>query len=151
MGPAFVILIWLFLAALFGLFWLCSLALVLIGWKRKIRWLKWLGAVPLTVLSICGVLATAAAVIGIVRASTPRLVFADTFGTKPGPDIKDLKSKVWSFADSAVVHVQFRAPAETFHRLMPQDLGGSPLRSTNRRCRTFLNTLGRSGGSRFPN
>jgi hypothetical protein len=122
MRPAFVILIWLVLAGIFGFFWVVSLVVFLIGrWKKK-RWLKWMGLVPLTGLTIIALLAGTFFAIGITRAITPKYVFTDYLGEKPGGDVGNIRSKVWSFADSTTVHLQFQSSPETFHRLLPKEL-----------------------------
>ena len=122
MGPGLVILFWLILAGIFGAFWLTSLVLFLIGWRKKKPWLKWLGLVPLAGLTRIASLGMCFFAVVTLRAITPRYVFADTFGQKPSTDVTNIKSKVWSFADEADVHLQFQASTETFRRLLPKDL-----------------------------
>jgi hypothetical protein len=57
-----------------------------------------------------------------MRAISPKYVFTDTLGEKPGSDITNIKSKVWSFSDTADVHLQFQTSPETFQRLLPKEL-----------------------------
>jgi len=122
MGPGFVILFWLILAGIFGVIWVGSLVLFLVGrWKRK-AWLKWLGLIPLVGLTLFAFIAGSVLAVGIVHATTPKYVFFDTFGEKPTADITNIKSKVWSFADEADVHLQFQASPATFNHLLPKDL-----------------------------
>ena len=122
MGPAFVILFWAILAGIFGFFWLVSLFLFVIGWRKKKNWLKWLGLIPLVGLTVVALIITVVISIGIVRGITPKYVYTDTFGERPSHDVTNIKSKVWSFADEADVHIQFQTSPETFHRLIPKDL-----------------------------
>jgi len=119
MGPGIVILFWLIIAAIFGFFWLIALGFFYFGIRRKKRWMAWLGGVPLfgstfLVLLVMGLIAYLS-----VRASMPHFLYEDTFHQPPAPDVADLKSKTWSFADSADTYIQFTASKSTFERLLP--------------------------------
>ena len=122
MGPLFVIVFWLILAGIFGILWIGSLIAFLVGRRKKKRLLKWLGFVHLTGLTLLALLIAGLFAVRAVRAITPEYVFADSLGEKPSADVVNIRSKVWSFADSAEVYLQFQASPETFHRLMPKGL-----------------------------
>jgi hypothetical protein len=122
MGPAFVLLFWLILAGIFALFWAASLVIFIVGLVKKKKWLKWLGFAPLAGLTLLALLVGSVFGVGVMRAISPKYVFTDTFGEKPGSDITNIKSKVWSFADTADVHLQFQTSSETFQRLLPKEL-----------------------------
>jgi hypothetical protein len=122
MGPLFVIVLWLIAAGIFGILWVGSLVAFLVGKRKRKRLLKWLGLMPLTGLTLLALLIACVFAVGIIRAVTPKYVFADAFGEKPSADIVNIRSKAWSFADSADVFLQFQTTPETFHRLIPKEL-----------------------------
>src|ERR1041384_2367337 len=76
--------------------------------------LTWLSGIPLVVITLIGVRLAALVGFGVLRSMNPRSVFRDTFHQAPSHDIRHLKSKVWSFADSRSVFMRFETNPETF-------------------------------------
>ena len=122
MGPGFVIIIWLIIAAFVGTIWLAFLILFLVGVFRKSRDLMWIGGLPVTLITIAALGIACLVGFGILRAMNPRYVYRDAFHQSPSPDVRHLRSKVWSFADEANVFMRFEASPETFRRIVPRDM-----------------------------
>jgi hypothetical protein len=121
-GPGFVIIIWLIIAAFVGSIWLACLVAFIIGKLRKSRLLMWLGGIPLVLITVLVVGVVGLVGFGIMRATNPRYVYQDTFHEKPSSDVRHLKSRVWSFADEADVFMRFEASVATFHRILPPNM-----------------------------
>jgi hypothetical protein len=122
MGPGFVILIWLLIAAIFGAFWLASLVVFIIGRRKKSRFMTWLGGIPLSGLTLLACLAIAVVGYGAIRSRNPRFVYQDTFHERPSSDVVAIQSDTWSFADSSHVYLRFHATENTFRRILPKDV-----------------------------
>lgn len=122
MGPAFVILFWLVLLAIASAIWVAGLGLYLAGCRRKSRWMKWVGGVPLVAVTLAMVLVVSLFAYGVVRSSNPRWVYEDVFGAKPTADVSEIHSSTWSFADSGYVLLRFKANRTTFDRIRPKEL-----------------------------
>ena len=122
MGPGCVILVWLIVAAVGGGIWLGCVLLFLIGKLRKSRLIMWLGGVPLALVTIVVVGLVGLLGVAMVRAMNPSYVYEDTFHERPSPDVRHLKSSVWSFADEGHVFMRFEASPETFHRIVPRKM-----------------------------
>jgi hypothetical protein len=122
MGAGFVILVWLIVAVVLGALWLGTLVLFIVAWKKRWRVLKWFSGIGVVggvvvALTIAGLLTY-----GLIRTSVPKYVFTDTFHAKPTKSIRDIKSKVFWFADTGSVHLCFRTDVSTFRGLVPKDL-----------------------------
>ncbi len=122
MGPLCVILFWLLIASIFGIFWVPALVVFIIGKRRRSKLLMWLGGTPMVFLTAIAVAIVGLIGFGIIRATNPRYVFKDTFGEPPSGDVTEIKSKVYGFADEAYVFLTFKAAPETVHRIIPKDL-----------------------------
>jgi hypothetical protein len=122
MGPGIVILFWGVIAGVGAFVWLGGLVLLIIGRKRKSRFLQWVGGAPFVLITIVSVITAATFSYFLVRASVPSYVYEDTFHQKPPSDVKEIKSNTWSFADSAHVYLKFRTTYKTFKDTLPKNL-----------------------------
>jgi len=122
MGPGFVILFWLLIAGVFGIFWMAGLVIFLIGKSKRSRLMMWLGGIPVASLTMIALAIAGLIGFGIIRATNPRYVYKDAFGERPSADVTTIRSKVYSFADEAHVFLTFRAAPETIHRIVPKYL-----------------------------
>ncbi|MDP1581395.1 MAG: hypothetical protein Q8M02_14070 [Candidatus Didemnitutus sp.] len=122
MGPGIVILFWLFVAALFSGIWVVSLVVFLISRKKDWRIVKWLSGAALGGTTFLGLLCLSLMGYGVIRATTPKYVFEETFGSKPSPQVFDIQSKVWWFADEGSTWLSFKADSATFESLVPKHL-----------------------------
>lgn len=122
MGAGCVIVLWAILASLLATIWLaCFAAFAGARWK-KWKVASWIAAVPVVLLPLLVAVFAGFVVFGVVRASIPRYVYADTFNEAPTPDVRNIQSDTWSFADSAHVFLRFEASGETFERILPEDM-----------------------------
>lgn len=119
MGPAFVILFWLIIAAVVGAIWLVSMAAFLASWARKRRFAKWVSAVPALGIPLLAVLVAGILAYGLVRSAIPSCVYRDVFHTAPGKDVSDIESQVFWFADTGSIWLQFKCDEATFRNIMP--------------------------------
>jgi hypothetical protein len=122
MGPGSVILFWLIIAGVLGTVWIGAFILFLVSSKKKWRILKWLSG-----LAVAGGIVIALGIgsllaYGLVRSSVPKYVFADVFHSKPTKSIRDIKSKVFWFADTGSIYLCFQTDILTFRKLVPKDL-----------------------------
>ena len=122
MGPGFVILIWLFIAGVFGSFWIAALVIFLIGRRKRSRLMMWSGGIPVVCLTTMALGIAGLFGYGIIRVTNPRYVYKDSFGEPPSTDVSRIRSKVYSFADEAHVFLTFKATPETVHRIVPKTL-----------------------------
>ncbi|MHB1326215.1 MAG: hypothetical protein ACYDGS_09745 [Thermoleophilia bacterium] len=122
MGPLFVILGYLIVTAIFAVFWIASLLTFIIGRIKKVRWLTWLGGIPLISLTLIGVLVIGLIGYSFIRSQNPCYVYEDTFQEDPSTDVTEIQSNSWSFADEGHVYLRFRASDETFQRILPKQL-----------------------------
>ena len=118
MGPAFVILFWGIVAVIFGVLWLALFSALVIGVRKRIRWLKWLAGVPLTLLSFAASTIILLVGYGIYLSFQPEEAFQTAFGQRPPASIDKLQSKNWAFADSGSIHLRFECPPETLASLV---------------------------------
>jgi hypothetical protein len=122
MGPGLVFLILIIMVGAFGFLWIGSLVIFIVGRKKGSVRIKWFGLVPLTILTILALFLGSLIVVGIVNSMNPHYVFTKTFAEEPDEHVHELKSKVWTFADSSDIYLQFKTSPDKFHRLMPTDL-----------------------------
>jgi hypothetical protein len=122
MGPGFVILSWLIIAGILGIVWIGALILFLISWKKKWRILKWLSGLAVAGGIVFALVIGSFLTYGLIRSSVPKYVFADVFHSKPTNEIRDIKSKVFWFADTGSIYLSFQTDISTFRRLVPKDL-----------------------------
>jgi hypothetical protein len=118
MGAGVVILIWLLIAAVFGVFWLGFLALFLIGRSRKSRLLKSLGGVPLLCSSVFALWFAGTAVYGFIYNQLPDNVYKSVFGFSPSADVTNIKSTYYYFADTGEFYLRFNASPQTINKIV---------------------------------
>lgn len=119
MGAGLVIFSWLFCLGLLGGVWLLAFSVFRQGRRTGSAVVRWIGLVPLVVISLLLLLLVSAWIAVIVRFSVPRFVYSYAFGEAPAADVRDLKSKAWSFADTTDILLQFKASSNTFRKLVP--------------------------------
>ncbi len=122
MGPGFVILIWLIIAAILGTIWLGTLVLFIVAWRKRWKVLKWLSGIAVVGGVVVALAAGSLLAYGLVRNSVPRYVFTDVFHTKPTENIRDIRSKVYWFADTGSIYLCFQTDIATFRKLIPKAL-----------------------------
>ncbi len=122
MGAGFVIMFWLIIAAILGTIWLCTLVLFIVAWKKRWKVLKWLSGTAVVGGVVIALAAGGLLAYKLVRASIPSYVFTDVFYTKPTESVRDIKSKVFWFADTGSIYLRFHTDIDTFRRLVPKDL-----------------------------
>ncbi len=122
MGPAFVILFWLFALAFVGFIWGILVLLAMYGWKKGWGWLKWGAGVPAVLMVVCGILLVGVIGYGIVDSMNPKSVYKSAFGQAPAPAVKGLKSSVYWFADTGSIFLTFETSEEDVRRLVPAGL-----------------------------
>lgn len=122
MGPGIVLFIWILIATILGAVCLAVLILFLIARKKKWKILKWLSGGVVAGILILGIFAVVIVTYGLVRSSIPKYVFIDVFHNPPGDNIRALKSKVFSFADTRSIYLRFETDPATFRKLVPKDL-----------------------------
>jgi hypothetical protein len=92
MGGGVVLLFWLFVAAIYGIFWLLFLALFISGRRKKSPVLTWLGGIPLFCSTSFALLCAGTMVYGLVSVSKPANVYETSFGSQPPADVTNLQS-----------------------------------------------------------
>ena len=122
MGPLFVILIWLFLAGVFSIFWIGAFLLFIFGRRRKSRIATWLGGILLICVTLPAIALVGLVANSITRRSTPKLLYAYTFDERPSSDVAHLRTESSSFADSEHTFIRFEANPDTFHRIVPKHM-----------------------------
>lgn len=122
MGPGIVLLFWLVIAGVVAVVWAGTLVLFFVARKKQWKLIKWIAAFAVGSITILGLIAGGIMSYGVVRISTPRYVFEDTFKTKPPSGVSDIKSKTWWFADEGSIYLCFSAERETFAKLIPAGL-----------------------------
>ena len=121
MGPVFSLVIWLIVAFFFVVLWIGSLITAIFGWRRKSIILKWIGGVPLVLLTLFAVLIAGIVIVSFVRSNIPQYVYEDTFHEKPTDDVKHIKTNVSGFGDSYSAFIRFESDCNTFLRLLPKE------------------------------
>lgn len=122
MGPGIVILLWLFVAGFYGAVVLVFSGLWLLGKKKNWRWLKWLAGIPAAGLTLAAVMGVSLLIYGVIDGCRPSSVFRETFGAAPSPQIQELNSQLFWFADTGSVYLRFKTTPEVFQRLIPEGL-----------------------------
>ena len=122
MGPGIVILIWAFVFGIIGIIWLGLVALSILGWWKKNRWLKWGAGIPAGLMALTSLVIAGLILYFIIRSTIPSYVFDDTFGESARENVSAIESKVFSFADSGSVHLRFNTSKSGFTALILDDL-----------------------------
>ena len=122
MGPGFVLILWLFFAAIYGAILLVFIGLYVLAWKKKRRWLKWLSAIPVLLMLIFAAFFVIFLGWGYAKLTNPRSVFENTFGCSPPASITNMESSCFWFGDTGSIYVRFGASEEDFKKLMPAHL-----------------------------
>lgn len=117
MGGGIVILVWLFLAAIYGLFWLLFLSLFIAGRRKKSHLLTWLGGVPLLLSSSFAVFCVGTMAYGLISVSKPANVYEISFGSQPPADVTNMQSSYYSFADTGTAFLKFNTSLTTVSKL----------------------------------
>lgn len=143
MGAGCVIVLWAIVAGILATIWLfCFAAFVAARWK-KWKVASWIAAVPVILLPVLVAVFAGLVVFGVMRSSIPRYVYADTFNEAPTPDVRNIQSDTWAFADSAHVFLRFEANRETFDRIVPEDMTKVSFREYQ--SRNYADNLQRPG------
>jgi hypothetical protein len=122
MGPGFVLMFWMLIAAIFGAIWIAAIVLFFISRRKKWKIAKWFSGSIVVALPLIGFLLASIIAYGVVRASIPKYVFKDTFHSTPGENVRNINSKVWWFADEGNVYIRFETDIDTFRKLVPEGL-----------------------------
>jgi len=122
MGPGVVILFWLIVLGVVGALWLGLVALAVVGWQRRIAWLKWTAGIPAALMAAGGLTLAIAVAYLMIDSARPTRVFENSFGQPVPESVSDLQSRLWWFADSGSVYLRFQVDEETFRRLVLADL-----------------------------
>lgn len=122
MGPLFVLILWLVIAAILGAIWMVAFVLFITFRKDGLKIGTWLSGSVVVALPSIGLLLVYVTVYDVVRASIPACVFKDTFQSAPGDSVRNIDSKVWKFADAGSVYIRFETDIDTFRRLVPEGL-----------------------------
>lgn len=117
MGGGIVLLIWLFLAAIYGFFWLLFLTLFIAGRRKKSQLLTWLGGVPLLLSSSFAIFCVGTMAYGLISVSQPANVYAISFGSQPPADVTNMQSSYYCFADTGTTFLKFDTSPATFSKL----------------------------------
>jgi phosphotransferase system glucose/maltose/N-acetylglucosamine-specific IIC component len=108
MGSGMVILFWLFLAGIYGCFFLVFVGLWFWGRKKNITWLKWLGGIPASIMLLIAVLLTALIAYGIHQTKNPEYVFKEAFGVEKPNSVSNIQSSYYQFADTGITYIRRR-------------------------------------------
>jgi hypothetical protein len=120
--PGLSLIFWLTIALFFGAACAVCIGLLLLGRRRKSRFLKWAGGVPLMILTGLLLLLVGAIVKDRIRMAMPRFVFEDELGRPPPASVTGLQSEVNPGWDSRTVHLKFHCPPEELSKLIPDRL-----------------------------
>jgi hypothetical protein len=134
MGAGFVLAFWLFLAAIYGCFWLMFLALFVSGRRKKSGLLTWLGGIPLALSTGFAVLCIGMMIYGLISVSKPANVYEISFGSQPPADVTNMQSSYYCFADTGTAFLKFNSPPVTVGKLTAKGwvrLTGQKLRAEN--------------------
>lgn len=117
MGAGIVFLIWLFLAAIYGLFWLLFLVLSVSGRRKKSHLLTWIGGIPLALSTGFIVFCVGMLAYGFISMSKPANVYELSFGVQPPADVTNMQSSYWCFADTGTAFLKFNTSPRTVNKL----------------------------------
>ena len=117
MGAGIVLFVWLFIAAIGIACWSGALAVFLVGRRRQSRVMMWAGGAPLALGSLLGLLLVGVTIREFVWNSRPANIYQLKFGVAPSPDVTELQSKNFAFADSATTFLKFKATPATIRDL----------------------------------
>ena len=109
---------WLLFAGVFTTLWVG--AFLLSRWGA--RPMSVVGGVVFVLLSLVGVYFVGRITVGLIRVSTPSVVFERSFGFKPTPDVSNIKSSYWYFADTGLIYLEFKTSPETLQRIIDRGL-----------------------------
>lgn len=116
--PFLGILLLLILIFAFAVLWLLSLSVLILGWITKKRWLKWLGGLPLGLLTAVGLFAFGVICWETYASRSPKHVFAESFGFA-APQGTFFESGYWTvFGDSGQARLEFATDANTIQRIL---------------------------------
>lgn len=118
MPPFLSILLLLVLAVGFALLWFFFFGIHVLGWITRKRWLKWLGGLPLAVLTALAIFAAAVFGWSLYASHSPKHVFAESFGFS-APAGTSFQSGYWTvFGDSGRAQLDFIADTNTIQRIL---------------------------------
>ena len=118
MGLGMVIMGWLVIATVAGLFWLLCLAAFVMAWWRRWRALKLLAAIPLVAMPATAVALGVVVVISTGLGFYPPHVYHEEFHENPTIDVRDLHGFKFGIADGANCYLSFHAGRGTVKRLV---------------------------------
>lgn len=122
MGPAFAILFWLIVSAVYGAIFLFFAGIFIVSWFKKWRWAAWLTGIPAGLMVIFAALLIGLYGFVIIDSMNPRSVYKNVFEAEAPTDVKDIKSDLFWFADSGTTYLKFNTTEERFKSLIPDDL-----------------------------
>ena len=117
MGAAIVIWFWLFVLAVGATLWLGSLWLFVAGRRKQSATMIWLGGVPLAFGSLIAIATLLGAIYGFSWNHKPANIYEMSFGSAPTPDVTELQSKFYNFADTGTTFLKFKAAPATINKL----------------------------------
>ena len=122
MGPGVVIVVWLFIAAVYCAFFGLFCVLFFVGWIKKWIWLRWIAGLPAACMLLLAAILVIGMTYGIIASQNPKSVFKTTFEEEPSQAISDIQSSLYWFADTGSVYLRFKTTESEFRRLVPKDL-----------------------------
>jgi hypothetical protein len=118
MPPFLSILVLLILVVGFGALWFFFLGVHVLGWITKKRWLKWLGGLPLGLMTALAVFAIALFGWELYASHSPKHVFAESFGFRAPAGMR-FQSGYWTvFGDSGRARLDFVADTQTVQQIL---------------------------------
>ena len=126
----------------FGALWAGSLILCFKGKRRSSPVMFLSGATFLTLLTSFGIWFVFFFAPDYLKSSTPQEMYEAAFDFAPSPDVSDIKSGEYGFADNSQTYLRFRASAPTIHKIV--SLGFIPT------TRAKAQSQGLTSGSNVP-
>lgn len=122
MDPRFILLFWLLVAAIVGAVGAGAVVLFMVARRKQWVAAKWISGTLAAAIAAAVLGAVGLICYGFVRTSVPRFVFEDTFKRPVPPNVRNIQTKTWWFADKGITYMSFTAERETFERLVPPGL-----------------------------
>lgn len=114
-----------FLVGVIGVFcalWIGAFFLFRNGKKKSSNPMVFLGGGALTVFSLIGLFFIGVIVIGTIRITNPKVIFERSFGFPSSPEVTNIQSSYWYFADTGLTFLRFKAPPEIIQRIVARGL-----------------------------
>lgn len=133
MGPGLVLIFWGVIFSVIAAVWVALVVAAIWGWKRNIVWLKWGATVAAGLFAVAAVAIVGFFAFGVYWFSRPTEVFHEAFREYPSPEVSDLESRQFFFADNGEVRMRFITTRLEYERLVPGDLRPSSAEEVRRR------------------